>query len=189
MSTIIDKTVRQTRFYRRLHKWLAVPLFAFMFLMGLSGLLLGWKKQTGLLPPTAKGASVQSRDWLSIHRIETIAHRFADSLRLSPDIDRIDIRPAKGIAKIVFTNHFTEIQIDCQTGAIVSVARRNSDFIEKIHDGSLLDFGLGLKSDQIKLTYTTALSLGLILLSVSGFWLWYNPKRIKGYKARQGVGV
>ena len=64
----------------------------------------------------------------------------------------------------------------------MSVSRRNSDIIEKIHDGSILDFWVNTKNDEIKLFYTTIVSLSLILLSFSGFWLWYNPKRIKKYK-------
>ena len=89
------------------------------------------------------------------------------------------------MAKIVFIEHFTELQIDCTTGKILSISQRNSDIFEKIHDGSILDFFVKTENDEIKLFYTTIVSLGLILLSFSGFWLWYNPKRIKMQKAIQ----
>jgi uncharacterized iron-regulated membrane protein len=172
-----------TRLYRKLHRWVAVPLLLFMLMMGVTGLLLGWKKQTELLPKTEKGQSNRSTDWVKIDSIQHIAQRYAtDILKAPADIDRIDIRPQKGVAKIVFVHHFTELQIDCQTGKILSVSTRKSDIIEKIHDGSLLDFWVGTPNDAIKLTYTSVIGLGLILLSISGFWLWYNPIRIRNNK-------
>jgi hypothetical protein len=172
-----------TRFYRKIHRWVAVPLMLFMLLMGITGLLLGWKKQTNLLPKTEKGQSNQSGQWISVDSLVQIAKNHATTvLKTSDEIDRIDIRPQKGIAKIVFTTHFTELQIDCQTGKILAVNTRKSDIIEKIHDGSLLDFWFNTTNDFIKLGYTTMLSLGLILLSISGFWLWYNPIRIRKNK-------
>jgi len=178
--------VERTRFYRKLHKWIGAPLFAFMFLMGTTGLLLGWKKHSGLLPPTAKGLSSETTQWLPLDSLEHIAKAFAtDSLRKSNAIDRIDIRPKKGIAKIVFAEHFSEVQLDCTTGQILQVNTRYSDILEKIHDGSILDFYIQTSNEQLKITYTSIVSLGLITLSISGFWLWINPKRIRRRKERK----
>jgi len=185
LTTKTEHIARKTRFYRKLHKWLAVPLFVFMFLMGCTGLLLGWKKQIDLLPPTQNGSSRVASEWLTLDRIQAIAQDYArDSLRASSEIDRIDIRPQKGVAKIVFLHHFTEIQIDCHSGAVLSRATRRSDFIEKIHDGSILDYFFQTESEQVKLTYTTIVASGLILLSISGFVLWNNPRRIRKHKSR-----
>lgn len=175
---------KQTRLYRKLHKWIAIPLLLFLFIIGITGLLLGLKKQTGLLPPTMKGTSNNAEKWLSLDSIQSVAVRYASqTLQKSAAIDRIDIRPAKGTAKIVFARHFTELQLDCTTGAILSVETRRSDIIEKIHDGSILDFLVGTDNDPIKVIYTFCASAGLILLSVSGFWLWYNPKKMKRQKS------
>jgi hypothetical protein len=151
-----------------------------MFLIGTTGLMLGWKKQVQLLPPTQRGLTDNPASWISLDSIYNLATRYAaDSLKMSPEIDRIDIRPAKGIAKIVFEHHFTELQIDCSTGAIVSVKLKTSDIIEKIHDGSIIDYFIPINNDPVKLIYTTLAASGLMLLSLSGFWMWYNPKRIK----------
>jgi hypothetical protein len=176
---------KSTRFYRKLHKWVAVPLLLFMFIIGTTGLLLGWKKQTALLPKTEKGTSTESSDWIKLDSLKFIAENYAkNTLKADNEIDRIDIRPQKGIAKIVFSKHFTELQLDISTGKIVSVATRKSDFIEKIHDGSILDFVFDVQNDALKLIYTTLCSFGLILLSFSGFWLWYNPQRIRNNKKK-----
>ncbi len=174
---------KQTRFYRKIHKWIAVPMFLVMFVIGVTGLLLGWKKQTSLLPKTQKGATENSAEWIKIDSLVTISQTYSRNiLKKEVEIDRIDIRPQKGIAKIVFAQHFTELQLDCKTAEILSISTRKSDFIEKIHDGSIVDYFVKTSSDQFKLFYTTAASLSLILLSFSGFWLWYNPIRIKRNK-------
>jgi uncharacterized iron-regulated membrane protein len=166
-----------------MHKWLAIPLLLFMFLIGLTGLLLGWKKQTNLLPPTQRTTATEERAWISLDRIQAIARTYIGKQGKAIEIDRIDVRPKQGVAKVRFAEHFTELQIDGKTGKILSVRQRNSDIIEMIHDGSMLDYLLGTDSDGIKLFYTTGVSLGLILLSFSGFWLWINPRRMRKAKA------
>ncbi|MFN4145501.1 MAG: PepSY domain-containing protein [Runella sp.] len=183
MKPDTSKTVTATRIYRKLHKWVAIPLLAFFLLIGITGLLLGWKKQTGLLPSTQKGKSTATSQWIPLDSIAQIAHQYALRQGQSPDIDRIDIRPQKGVAKIVYLHHFAEIQIDCTTGQIVSEATRTSDIIEKIHDGSILDFWVKTNNDPIKLIYTSLIGIGLTLLTISGFFLWYNPLKIRKQKA------
>lgn len=176
---------QQTRSFRKLHRWVGVPLFVFLFLVGTTGLLLGWKKHVDLLPPTQKGVSATPTSWLPIDSLYHIGQRHAQVEQWpSSTIDRIDIRPGKGIAKIVYADHYNEVQIDCQTGVILSVARRHSDFFEQLHDGSLLDRWLQTGNGQLKLVYTTSTSVAMILLSLSGFYLWYNPRRIRRRKRR-----
>ena len=184
MREKVKKTAERTRFYRKLHRTVAVPIFLVMFIIGTTGLLLGWKKNVNLLPPTTVGANLDSKTWISIDSIRNIAVSYANTtLQKSDDISRIDVRPEKGIAKVVFATHFSELQIDCATGEILSVRQRNSDLIERIHDGSILDFMVGTNNQPFKLIWTTTAASGLILLSVSGFWLWYNPRRIRRMKS------
>lgn len=73
---------KQTRFYRKIHKWLAIPMFLVMFVIGATGLLLGWKKQAALLPKTQKGATENSADWLKIDSLVSVAKAYSrDSLK------------------------------------------------------------------------------------------------------------
>ncbi|GIT57713.1 MAG: hypothetical protein Ct9H300mP18_11420 [Candidatus Neomarinimicrobiota bacterium] len=51
------------------------------------------------------------------------------------DIDRLDVRIEKGIAK-VRTKDRWEVQVDTYSGKVVQVAYRRSDIIEELHDGS-----------------------------------------------------
>lgn len=65
---------------------------------------------------TAKGVNNDSKAWLSIDSLQHIARQYTkDTLQLPAKIDRLDIRPIKGIVKVVFTQHFTELQLDCAT--------------------------------------------------------------------------
>ena len=177
-----EKIANTTRTYRRMHKWVAIPMLSFMFVIGLTGVMLGWKKQAKLTPPTETGTSADPRQWLALDSIHHIAQQYAKDSLQGAQIDRIDVRPAKGTAKILFTNDYTELQIDLTSGRIARRQKRWNDLIEHIHDGTIVDRLLGTGGDPFKIGYTSMTSLGLILLSVSGFWMWWNPKRIRRLK-------
>jgi len=174
------------RIFRWLHRKIAIPTLVFMFIIALTGVLLGVKKQTGLQAPTMTGASKELKSWLPIDSLAQIAKQIlADSINntLPSALDRIDIRPEKGIAKFVYTDHYWSIQLDGTTGILLSIERRNSDLIENIHDGSIVDriFKTGEKA---KIFYTVVSGLCLMLLVMSGFWLWYGPKRLRSLKRK-----
>ncbi len=177
----IKKLAKDARLYRKLHKFIAVPMLFFMLLLGITGLLLTWKAELKLQPPSQISA-FQEQQLISLNDIQNKAIHFTDSLQISSIINRIDYRPSKGIAKVLFENHFTELQIDCYTGKIISVKQRTDSIIEMIHDGSILDYLFKNKSEKVKLLYSSITSLGLILLAFSGFWLWLKPKQIKNLK-------
>lgn len=184
------KQARWVRAFRWLHRKIAIPLLVFFFFISLTGLLLGLKKNTGLLAPTQKGTSSNLADWLSMDSLMTIAVKaFKDSISSteSAELDRIDIRPDKGTAKFTFKNGYWGVQLDCTNGKLLLIEKRHSDFIEDLHDGSIVDNLFGTGGEQIKVVYTTIMGLSLLLLVVSGFWLWYGPKRIR-LKRRQLSG-
>jgi hypothetical protein len=94
-------------------------------------------------------------------------------------LDRIDVRKDKGMVKFVFANHFWGLQLDGATGALLQIEQRRSDYIEKIHDGSILDFYFKTSNGQIKLVYTSIMGFALLIFTITGFWLWYGPKRMR----------
>lgn len=181
----IKEQAKWIRNYRWLHRKLALALFVFFTLIAMTGLLLGIKKQTGLLAPTQKGTASTLDAWLPIAELEQKAALYlADSInsKLSHELDRIDIRPGKGIAKFIYKHHYYGLQLDGATGKLLSLEKRSSDFIEDLHDGSVLDDWIGTSNEQIKVGYTVIMGLSLLLLVVSGIWLWYGPKRIRARK-------
>ncbi len=70
---------------------------------------------------------------------------------------------------------------------LLHIERRRSDFIENIHDGSILDYYFDTTGEYIKLVYTTIIGLALLTFTITGFWLWYGPKRMRRSK-RLGSG-
>ncbi len=173
---------RWIRWFRWLHRKIAIFLFVFFLIIAITGLLLGLKKQSGLLAPTQKGVSKDLATWLPVDSLYKKAIRYlADSVsvKLSAKVDRIDIRPDKGIVKFTFKDHFNGLQLDGTTGQLLSVEKRRSDFIEKLHDGSILDNIFGTGGEQIKVSYTVIMGLSLLMLVLTGFWLWFGPKRLR----------
>jgi len=82
------------------------------------------------------------------------------------------------ITKLIFKNYYG-IQVDGATGNLLHIERRRSDFIEGIHDGSVLDVYFNTKGNPIKLIYTTIMGLALLLFTITGFWLCLGPKRMR----------
>ncbi len=177
----IQVKVRNLRWIRQVHNWLGIPLVVFFLIIGITSILLAWKKKAELLPPTLKTKVEHNQTWISPDRMVSLAKSKMDSLALPNEVDRIDIRPDKGIAKVTFKTHFTEVQLDGYSGEVLSIATRHSDWIEKVHDGSIVDFYFD-GDEGSKLVYSTLTALGLILMSVSGFYLWYYPKLIRKLK-------
>ena len=184
LKTRTKALAKQSRWYRKLHRFMAIPLVAFMFLLGATGLLLAWKDQLQFKPKTQE-AIANNRALISLDVIKNNAVKHIESLNLSSDINRIDYRPDKGIAKVRFEYHFTELQVDCYSGDIVSINQRTDNLIEMIHDGSIIDYLFKNQSTPAKLFYSTLTSLGLMLLSFSGFMLWIKPKQIKKHKTKK----
>lgn len=181
------KSANLLRILRKLHRQIAIFLFVFFLIISVTGLLLGWKKNSFgiILPPISKGVSTDLKTWLPLDSLQTIAvTTLHDSISktLSSDIERIDARPSKGIVKFVFNDDYWEIQLDGTTGNVLQINRRKSDIIENIHDGTILDVLFNTKNDQFKLSYTTIMGLALLALTGTGFWLWYGPKRIRQQK-------
>ena len=173
---------KSTRWYRKAHRFVAIPLLLFIAIMSITGLLLTWKEELQLKPSSTTIKS-KGRNVVSLNEIETEAIRYIDSLQLSNTINRIDYRPTKGLAKVRFENHFTELQIDCYTGKVISEKTRTADIVEMIHDGSIVDFLFNAQENPTKLFYSSLIALGLLFVSFSGFWLWFKPKQIKKNKS------
>ncbi|MCU0388625.1 MAG: PepSY domain-containing protein [Chitinophagaceae bacterium] len=192
MQSKKNKTVIYTRWYRKWHRIIGITGLAVFFIMSVTGLLLIWKKNSGgyLLGETRHGKATIASEWVKIDSLQHAAINFLVLKKPEADreIDRIDIRPEKGVAKISFKNHYTAIQVDLTTGQALTIETRRADFIEQLHDGSLFD--KIADTNFLKLLYGTIAGLFLLFLSFSGFFLWFNPKKLKKIKFnKQGTGT
>lgn len=183
----MDKRTRQAkvlRIFRKTHRITGMFLFVLFLFVSVTGLMLGWKKNSGglILPKSHEGTSTDLAEWISVDSLHknavSILHDSISS-ELSTELERIDIRPDKGMVKFVFTDDYIGIQLDGATGELLHIETRRSDLIENIHDGSILDYLFNTKKEQIKLVYTTITGLALLLFTITGFWLWYGPRRMR----------
>ncbi len=175
---------RVLRVFRKIHRLCGAFLFVFFFIISISGLVLGWKKHSGdlLLAKTRTGASANPSDWLPAGKLYEKALLHVHNAGLAYEIDRIDLRPDKGVAKILFKDHYYSLQIDCTTGEVLNSEKRWSDLFEHIHDGSIVDIQFGWGSGTFKVIYTSITGLALLTFTVTGFWLWYGPKVMRRQK-------
>ncbi|SNY94941.1 PepSY-associated TM region [Flagellimonas pacifica] len=159
---------------------MGATLCLLFLIISVSGLLLGWKKNSNglILPKSYYGSSTEFKDWLPLGTLQHIActtlHDSIDA-NLSLELSRIDVRSQNGMVKFVFKEQFWEVQIDGATGKVLHVDQRFSDLIENIHDGSVLDHYFHTKG-VLKLAYTSIMGASLLIFTVTGFWLWYGPK-------------
>jgi uncharacterized iron-regulated membrane protein len=172
------------RVFRKIHRITGAALFVFFFIVALTGLLLGWKKNSNgyLLPNTPKGTSAEFKDWLpidSLYNAAIFAIKTQNGIDYPIDLDRLDINKEKGVAKFIFDKDYWSVQIDGATAKVLSIDVRRSDFIENIHDGLIIDRLTNNSASLFKLFYTTIMGLALLTFTITGFWLWYGPKRMR----------
>ena len=120
---------------RKVHRWAAVLTAVPVIIVIVTGIILQVKKEFDWIqPPTQHG--IGTEPVLSFEQILNVVSEVPDiGLTSWDDINRLDVRPKKGIIKVRGNNDW-EVQIDSKTGDVLQVAVRRSDFIESIHDGS-----------------------------------------------------
>lgn len=182
-TTSRQKQAKILRSFRKWHRITASFTFFIIFLITVTGILLAWKKHSGsaIQPETQRGTSVEMGTWLPLDSLETLA---ISALKkhdpdLSAKLDRIDVRPDKGVLKFSFVEHYLEIQLDGATGEVLYIGKRFSDLIEQIHDGSIVDRVLNWKGDWFKLSYSNIAGWALLIFTITGVWLWYGPKAMR----------
>lgn len=166
---------------RKVHHWAgffaAVPI---LVIIG-SGLMLQMKKQWDFVQPPEKRGSATAPA-IDFTQLMT-ALKSVESVGVSgwDDVDRIDVRPDRGIAKVTLKNRW-EVQVDLGTGAVLQTAYRRSDLIESIHDGSFF------AGDWTKLGLFLPAGAVLMLLWLTGLWMvWFpfiNKRRKRAQKLR-----
>lgn len=157
---------------RKVHYWIGFGAALPMLVMILSGLLLQAKKQsTWVQPAEMRGTgSTPAIDFEAIlAAVKTVPGMNVQSW---DDVNRMDVRIAGGVAKVWLMNGY-EVQVDTGTGAVLQTAYRRSDIIESIHDGSF--FG----GDWTKLGLFLPAGIVVLLLWISGMWMWWVPYTAK----------
>ncbi len=168
--------MKRSVLFRKAHRWGAVLIAAPFLLVLLSGLLLQIKKQVAWVqPPTKKGKG--KAPTVSMEAVLAAVKSVPEAAVSSwDDIDRLDTRPRDGVIKGQCKNRY-EVQVDFQTGEVVQVEYRRSDFIESLHDGSW--FG-----DSAKLYMFLPVAIVVLSLWFTGMYLFAMPLAVKWRRKR-----
>jgi uncharacterized iron-regulated membrane protein len=161
---------------RKLHRWGAIAIGLPVLSVIGSGILLQVKKQVPWVQPHEERTehSTPSVDW----GLMLAAARGVPEAGVTgwDDIDRVDVRPGKGILKVVTKSRW-EVQMALATGEVLQVAYRRSDLIESLHDGSFY-------GDRTKLAIFLPSGLVLFGLWLTGLYLWLLPYLTKRKRAK-----
>ena len=142
----------------------------------LSGLLLQLKKDWAWVQPPTRSGTAEAPS-LPFEAILAAAAAVPEAEVSSwEDIDRLDVRPDKGVVKVRCENRW-ELQLDAATGEVLSSTLRRSDLIESIHDGSWF-------SDGVKLWVFLPAALVLTGLWFTGVYLWWLPFGVRRRRRR-----
>lgn len=156
---------------RQLHRFGAILTALPVIVIFVTGFFLQLKKDWAWVqPPTERGSSTELElGWDAI--LAAAASVPEAEITTWDDVDRLDVRPARGMLKVRANNRW-EVQVDTKTGAVLSSTYRRSDLIESIHDGSWFH-------DKAKLFLWLPTSVLLVGLWLTGVYLWWLPHLFK----------
>ena len=152
---------------RDIHRWGSILIAIPLAVIVVTGVLLQLKKESAWIQPTAQEGSSRELS-ISFDRILSATRGVPEAgVKGWDDIDRVDVRPGKGMLKVRCSNRW-EVQLDAKTGDVLQVAYRRSDLIESIHDGSFFH-------DRVKLWVFLPVALVLSILWLTGIYLFFLP--------------
>jgi len=168
---------RLPRLTRRWHRLGAIVTALPFLVVILTGLLLQMKKDwSWVQPPTQSGAAiVPSLSYEAV--LEAVRAVPEAEVGSWGDVDRLDVRPNKGMLK-VRCNNGIEVQLDSGSGAVLQVAKRRSDWLESLHDGSWFH-------PLAKLWLFLPVALVILFLWGSGIYLWILPHNVRRRKRQR----
>ncbi len=161
---------------RKLHRIGALISAAPLLVVIVTGVILLLKKDwSWVQPPTARGTgAIPTLSFDAI--LESASSAVEAGIRDWGDVDRLDVRPGKGVVKVRAKNRW-EVQLDVGTGQVLQTAYRRSDLIESIHDGSFFH-------DVVKLWVFLPAAVILFVLWVTGLYLFFLPYVAKWKRRR-----
>jgi uncharacterized iron-regulated membrane protein len=176
------------RFVRKCHRIIGLINALFLIVISVTGFLLALKRQIPWMRPAIhQGTDVAAMaEWIPPGAaVEAAIAVGLPSLQSAKDVDRLEIHAKYGVYKITSRQQYDEVQVDLGTGKVLSVAKRNDQLTEDIHDLSFIDPALRLYVLPVVATL-------LFGLGVSGLVLYFVPvlrrARFLGARRREGLG-
>lgn len=153
----------------QVHLWIGVLFSAVLLVISITGILLNHKTELGLMPDVSSKPTADFPQALPLPELSRIALEAAGETKGVAAIDRMDVRPKKGLVKVRLRDpSTTEVTVDIYTGKVLHTGARSDVFMEKLHSGELLGDRWILLSD--------AGAAICILLILTGYWQWIWPR-------------
>lgn len=150
------------------HLWLGIVTAVIVLVLSISGILLNHKRPLGLMPDVPHEPTGSFEEAMPLAQLADAAAAAAPQAGAA-GVDRMDVRPRAGIVKVRFRDEVvTEVTVDLNDARVLHVGERNDVFLEKLHSGEIFGDNWVLLSDLG--------AVGLIILIVSGYWLWLFPR-------------
>lgn len=150
------------------HVWIGVIAAALLVVVSVTGIMLNHKNLLGFMPDT-EAVEPGLEGALPLADLVRAAEAAAGESATAAGVDRMDVRPDNGFMKVRFADRVvTEVTVALRSGEVLNVGERNDVFLEKLHSGEIFGDAWILLSD--------ALAVGLLVLLVSGTWMWLYPK-------------
>ncbi|MDB4525043.1 PepSY domain-containing protein [bacterium] len=161
-----------------MHRWGSIIALLPITIIIFSGIVLQLKKVSPYVqPPTQSGAGTEPA--IGFDRILEVVKTVPEAeIESWEDVDRLDVRPSKGVVKVRCKNRY-EVQIDTETAQILHVAFRRSDLIESIHDGSYFN-------EHFKLWVFLPAGIVLAALLITGVHLFLLPHLARRKRVSRG---
>jgi len=166
------------RAFRLIHYWASLFLVVTTLVVAVTGILLALKKDFDTLQPPVAQSSAPGLSNLRINQLlADIKTRDGFEGITWRDLDRIDIEPADGIAKVILASR-TEFQVDLHTGEVLQTGYRTSDLLESIHDFSFVgNFG--------KYLFSVPTGVALLAMWLTGTYMFILPFWVRRRKRRR----
>ena len=118
------------RTFRKIHYWLTAFTLLTLIVIATTGVLLTLKKEFAVLQPPLATAASPGLPTTPLDQLVSAVVNDTNRPGLSwHDIDRIDVRPSDGLAKVIL-NDRTEYQVDLHTVRVLQTGYRTSDLLE-----------------------------------------------------------
>lgn len=165
--------------FRKIHYWGSIVIALPLAVMIVAGIFLMVKKQIEWIqPPSQKGVQINGVPSASLNELFNSAKSINKAnFTTWTELQRADFKPNKGIIKFVSKNNW-EVQVDTHTAKVLQVAKRRSDVIESIHDGSFF-------ADWTKLGLFLPIGIILFILWLTGIYLLVVTEIAKAKKRKR----
>ena len=153
----------------QIHVWIGITATALILVIAITGVMLNHKQLFGFQPDPPDALRIGLEGAMPMHELVSAAESAAGQQAAAAGVDRLDVRPDKGIMKVRFDDRLaTEVTVAIHTGEVLSNGPRDDVFLEKLHSGEIFGDNWVLLSD--------AVAIGFVVLLLTGFWMWLYPR-------------